>query len=129
MPQRSYRVLVGWLGHAYMQPSASRSTIRRGDQKARGWQLPTTSRTPEITVQVAPNFVASMSAFQYGFGERSDDKQPTPQIHSMLTLDTSTSKIQKRTSAMRWSFFAWQGLLASNVNSINRPPKCNFSSS
>jgi hypothetical protein len=48
---------------------------------------------------------------------------------NMLTLDTNISKIQKGTSAMRWSLFAWQELLASNVNSINRPPKCNFSSS
>jgi hypothetical protein len=58
MTQRSYRVLVGWLGHAYMQPSASRSTIRRGGQKARGWQALTTSGALEITAQVAPNFVA-----------------------------------------------------------------------
>ena len=48
--QQSYRVLVGWLGRAYMQPSASRSTIRRGGQKARGWQVSATSGTLEITV-------------------------------------------------------------------------------
>ena len=58
MTQRSYRVLVGWLGHAYMQSSASRSTIRRGSQKVRGSQVLVIPRTLELTVLVAPNFVA-----------------------------------------------------------------------
>ncbi len=48
-------------------------------------------RNPENNSLSGAEFCSLNERFSCGFGERSDDKQPTPKSHPTLTLDTNDS--------------------------------------
>jgi len=56
------------------------------------WRVYRTRLTCSSQSRAAPfGVVARKRWFSCGFGKRSDDKQPSPKIHPMLTLDTDDS--------------------------------------